>query len=131
MQDLFTEIEPHSSAKKSETALKITFSGKQLSKKQKAFNKLVKSIEAHSQKIKDEEVKLDILLKEYSETIPSLKKAHAESNLKLAKGLASASVKLKFGKKQKEKIRQAIVWLCNDAFGEIKPDEESIAFYDM
>ncbi|WP_243346816.1 hypothetical protein [Parabacteroides sp. FAFU027] len=104
---------------------------KPLSKQQQTFNRLTKRIENLQKEIAIESEKLELILGLYSEKIPSLEIAIAEKQIKLAKKLSYSSRSIKYGKRQLENLGQVIVYLLNEAFTSIEPDEETEALYDQ
>jgi hypothetical protein len=116
---------------KKETSLKIVKKNqKTLSKNQQLFNNLTKRIENLEEEIKNEKDKLDRLVIFYSKKLEPLNKEIGDLRIKLAMALANSTNILKFTKKQLENITDAILQLCTDAFVQIEPNPEQIAFYD-
>ena len=74
--------------------------------------------------------KLERLLKIYVAEIPDRKRLLAEKRMSIAKALGASVGKIKFGKKQLEKLRAVILGLCDESFADIAPDEETERFYN-
>ena len=120
-----------SSNKSNKNGLRIVAESKRkLSKNQLAFNKLTARIERLQEAIKSETAKLEHLLKIHTAEIPQRKQTLAKTRLALAKALGKASETIKYSKRQRENVRAAILHLCDQAFADVEPDEETEAFYD-
>jgi len=104
--------------------------GKELSKEQKYFNRLIKRIDNLRQSIDQEREKLETLLKAYNDSIPKLNISFSEYQLQLARNLANAAGKWRFSNRQHDTLRDVILFLCDNAFQIIEPDEEMIALYN-
>lgn len=103
---------------------------KKLSKEQQKFNKLAKQIERLQESIKSESAKLERLLKVYIAEIPERKRALAHRRLSVAKALDKSTQEIKYGNKQLERLRTAILCLCDEAFADIAPDKDAERFYN-
>lgn len=136
MQNLFSEFEMNELLQPKEVNAKevklaiVGSKGKVLSKNQQTFNKLLRKIEDGYAKIQQENNKLEKLLQEYSKQIPGLEKNFAKRKIELAKILGKSAESYKLGAKPKKDIKNIILWLCDEAFSVIEPDEKTIAFYD-
>ena len=103
---------------------------KVLSKKQQAFNRLTQRIESLKQDIREDSSKLDILMELYGDEIAPQYPRIAESRIKLAKVLARATERISFSSRHYNAIGEAIVSLCEEAFGDIDINAELEEFYD-
>jgi len=103
---------------------------KVLSKKQQAFNLLTQRIESLKQDIREDSSKLDILMELYGDEIAPQYPRIAESRIKLAKVLARATERISFSSRHYNAIGEAIVSLCEEAFGDIDINAELEEFYD-
>ncbi|TCN64487.1 regulator of G-protein signaling domain-containing protein [Acetobacteroides hydrogenigenes] len=103
---------------------------KVLSKKQQAFNRLTQRIESLKQDIREDSSKLDILMELYGDKIAPQYPRIAESRIKLAKVLARATERISFSSRHYNAIGEAIVSLCEEAFGDIDINAELEEFYD-
>ena len=103
---------------------------KVLSKKQQAFNRLTQRIESLKQDIREDSSKLDILMELYGDEIAPQYPRIAESRIKLAKVLARATERICFSSRHYNAIGEAIVSLCEEAFGDIDINAELEEFYD-
>lgn len=101
-----------------------------LSKKQQAFNRLTQRIESLKQDIREDSSKLDILMELYGDEIAPQYPRIAESRIKLAKVLARATERISFSSRHYNAIGEAIVSLCEEAFGDIDINAELEEFYD-
>lgn len=101
-----------------------------LSKKQQAFNLLTQRIESLKQDIREDSSKLDILMELYGDEIAPQYPRIAESRIKLAKVLARATERISFSSRHYNAIGEAIVSLCEEAFGDIDINAELEEFYD-
>lgn len=110
--------------------LRIVAGRKTLSKSQLAFNKLTGRVERLQDDIKSETAKLESLLKVYVSEIPVFKQRLAKTRLALAKALGNSTETIKYGRQQRENIREVILHLCDLAFADNEPDKETEAFYD-
>ena len=114
-----------------EKGLNIVAHGeKPLSKNQQLFNKLTNRIENLEKDIVKEDERLTQLLQIYSKEIIPLQEKVANARIQLAMTLEKAAEGNKFSKKQSDNIRQTILGLCDDAFGDIEPTPQQEAFYD-
>ena len=103
---------------------------KSLSKKQQTFNRLTQRIELLKQEIKEESDKLELLMNMYGKEILPLYSRIAESRIKLAKVLARATERISFSSRHYNAIGEAIVSLCEEAFGDIDMNSELEELYD-
>src|ERR1039457_2492106 len=78
---------------------------RKLSKNQQKFNRLAKRIEQLQETISLDTAKLERLLKIYVAEIPGRKRLLAGKRVSMAKALGASIGKVKFGKKQLEKLR--------------------------
>jgi hypothetical protein len=108
----------------------VAAKSKPLSKDQKVFNRLTKRIGQLQTGIKADQKKLEALLKAYLAEMLGRKRSLAEVRLQIAKALGASTETIRFGKRQLEQVRAAILTLCDDAFGDVEPDKETEAFYD-
>lgn len=128
---LFEDYDPSQIPDAVTEGLRIVPKGKKaLSKEQRSFNRLIKRIENLQERIRTDSAKLDSLHKTFVEIIPPVRVELAKAQLRLARQLGDSSKQFKFGKNQKEKLREVIVDLCAEAFFDIVPDAETEAFYD-
>lgn len=112
-------------------ALNITAKeNKELSKNQKAFNKLTKIIENLSKKISSETTKLDNLVIHYRKSMDGLNEKLAKEKIRLAMLLHDASKQFKFTNSQIETIGAVILFLFQSAFSAILPSDEEEAVFD-
>lgn len=133
MNNLFDDAEMGTlSQPETKQAIKIVASkDKPLSKQQQTFNRLTKRIENLQKGIQSESEKLEQILILYAEKVPSLEKAIAENQIKLAKKLSHSTRSIKYGKRQLENLGLVVLFLLNEAFTIIEPDEETEALYDQ
>ncbi len=133
MNNLFDDAEMGTiSQPETRKAIQIVASkDKPLNKQQQTFNRLTKRIENLQKEIQSESEKLERILNLYSEKVPSLEKAIAENQIKLAKKLSLSTRTTKYGKRQLENLGIVIGHLLNEAFTVIEPDEETEALYDQ
>jgi Uncharacterized membrane-anchored protein conserved in bacteria len=103
---------------------------KVLSKKQQAFNRLTQRIESLKQDIREDSAKLDILMELYGNEVAPQHPRIAESRIKLAKVLARATERISFSSRHYNGIGEAIVSLCEEAFGDIDMNTELEELYD-
>ena len=103
---------------------------KALSKKQQAFNRLTQRIKSLKQDIREDSAKLDILMELYGNEVAPQYPRIAESRIKLAKVLARATERISFSSRHYNAIGEAIVSLCEEAFGDIDINAELEEFYD-
>lgn len=128
---LFDDSEFRQGAWKASNGLTIVAQpDKKLSKDQRKFNRLAKRIEYLQETIRSDTAELERLLKIYAAGIPARKRLLAGKRVSLAKALGALAGNIKFGKKQREKVRAVILCLCDEAFADIAPDEETERFYN-
>jgi len=112
-------------------SVKIAAKGKQtLTKNQQLFNKLTKKIEELEIDIEESKKRLTDLLDEYGKKITPKKTEIANANIKLAMAIAGTKNDYKYSKAQYDKLRRAILLLCDEAFQLTQPSPEQEAFYD-
>lgn len=112
-------------------ALSITAQeDKELSKEQKAFNKLTQRIELLSKEIEQEQEKLDKINEHYRKSILPLDEEMARQKMDMAILLHDAAAKFKYSKSQKESIKNVMLYLFAAAFEKITPNEEEEAIYN-
>jgi len=112
-------------------ALNITAKeNKELTKNQKAFNRLTKLIESLSIKIGQETSKLDNIANHYLKSMNGLDEKLAREKIKLAVLLSDATKQIKFTNGQTETIRSVILFLFDSALAVITPDETEEAVFD-
>lgn len=115
----------------SESIIKIVSKDKKpLTKNQSLFNKLTKKIEELEREIIEEDANLNKLLTLFSKKARPLIEENANLRIKTSMFLAETTSKVKYTKKQSENVSDVIVYLCNDAFRFIVPNEEQEKFYD-
>lgn len=131
MNNLFNGIEDVFVPKEKNNDLKIVPNkGKKLSKNQQTFNTLIKKIEFLNSDIEKSKLKLEKLVQEHSKRIPPIQKKYAERQIETAKAFGKSTESIKFSAKQKKAIQKVILWLCNEAFSLIEPDQKTKDFYD-
>src|SRR6266496_1752217 len=129
---LFEDDEFRGAPAQDRKSLKIAAGrSKKLSKNQITFNQLTKRIEQLQGTMQRDTEKLETILKMYLAEIPERKRLLAEGRLKVAKALGASTKTIGFGRRQYEDVRAVILDLCEEAFGDIEPDRETEAFYDL
>lgn len=104
--------------------------GGTLSKDEKQFNRLTKQIADLQRRIGERTIELDRLLEVYHARLHPLHKTSAELDLELARIIGAAARKMRFGKKQVERVRFFILDLFDAAFVHFEPDPDTKALYD-
>jgi hypothetical protein len=103
---------------------------KKLTPSQQTFNRLSKRIQQLQNAIQQDAAKLEAILKAYNAAIPALQRTVAATKIVLAKALGETTTKIKYGKRQAIDVRNVILTLCDEAFADIEPDEETQRFFN-
>lgn len=128
---LFDDIDNSGPETQGQNSLTISVGReKKLSKKQRTFNKLTKRIEQLQETILTETAKLEALFKIHMAEIPEKKLLLAQRRLTIAKSLVASTKTIKYSTRQFKRVREVILVLCNEAFADMEPDEETERFYD-
>ncbi len=101
-----------------------------LTPSQQTFNRLSRRIEQLQRAIQRDTAGLQTLLQAYNARVPAPLRALAEGRIALAKALGDSTKAIKYGKRQAQQVRDAILILCDQAFAEVEADEPTQAFYD-
>ena len=113
------------------TALQITLDkNDKLTKNQKLFNELTKTIEDLEKDIIATKVKMQKVLEFYSTNYRPALVETSQLKIRLAIAIGQTKDRIKYTKNQSEDIKDAVLYLCNDAFAEVEPNQEQEEFYD-
>lgn len=116
---------------KEQQALSITAQEDQeLSKEQKAFNRLTKRIEKLGKEMEQEQERLDRINEHYRKSLLPIDEEIGRQKLDMAILLHDSVAKFKYGRNQKETIKNVILFLFHGAFEKIMPNENEEAIYD-
>ncbi len=110
--------------------LKIQGNDKKLTKNQDQFNKLNKKIEKLNFEIKNEHNRLSAILDLFSNQMKPILMENAQKRFRLAKALSETSKRIKFGKKELEKLKIVILDFCEGSMAEMGFNEEQEEFYN-
>ena len=131
MKTLFDDLEGLKNDNNKKEELKISSKKKgDLSKEQLAFNRLTNRIQKLESSIETESVKIDRLVNFYEAEVQPNKIKLAETQLDLAFALDESTNKHRLSNSITEKIKETIVYLCEEAFEFILVTPESEALYD-
>ena len=131
MNTLLDELGGFKNIDNKKDKLKVSSKNKgDLSKEQLAFNRLTKRIQKLESSIESESVKLDGLVIFYDKEVLPNKIKLAEVQLDLAFALDESTNKHRLSKSITEKVKDTIVYLCEEAFEFILVTPESEALYD-
>lgn len=101
-----------------------------LTKNQRSFNRLSKRIADLQSKIEKDKVHFEFVLSQYAKLIQPLQEKMAQFKMEMAFILDKGAEKFRLGKRQQEEVQEAILFLLDQSFGAIDPDEEAEALYD-
>lgn len=124
-----SEYQPSSEAESGSLVIRAQ-PGRELSKEQRSFNKLVKRIAQLEGDIAAERDKLEGYLRRYAQKVAPLEGTLAQCQIAFARILAAANGRLALGKRQVGTLRSMILDLCGEAFRSVQPDAETEMFYD-
>lgn len=126
---LFDDDDLNYSLTKNEIQVSIQTSSV-LSKEQKKFNKLSKRIEELESQIAMTEENLEKLLNTFVKEINPIEEKEARVNIEASFLLDKLSLTHKFSKKAKIQICDLIVYLLDNAFEFVNPNQEEIKLYN-
>ena len=114
-----------------EQALSITAQeDKELSKEQKAFNRLTQRIEKLCKEMEEEQERLDIINEHYRKALFPLDEQLGRQKMDMALLLHDSAVKFKYSYQQNETIKNVMLYLLGGAFQQTSPNEEEVAIYN-
>lgn len=114
----------------SEAIIRISSSAKPLTKEQERFNKISQRIQKLEKQLPVKEQQLNNLLAQYNKQIPPLIEQKLRLYIEIAHILDQKANATNFSKRLIEYVNELVLFLLEEAFTEIEPNEVDIALYD-